>query len=215
MNDEGEHPCFGGATPAQRANMLYYEFLNRILGEVSTELHLNTDDILPGTEEEVADEALMKLTGRATVFGVVGLPLCIIVAFLGLLLAGRTINVISLAGIAFALGGVDDFACQALTHGLLAAVAGVLHQRHVHAQADTEEGDAVLAGVPDGPQLAVDAAHAESAGDADGVDAGQRPGRTLGGDDQGPFPQAAVDAALDGHGEVGHIQVDDFSFHLP
>ena len=53
LNDRGEHPCFGGATPAQRANMFYYEFNG------STELPLNTDDILPGTEEQVAVEALL------------------------------------------------------------------------------------------------------------------------------------------------------------
>ena len=45
---------------------------------------------------------------RATFIGVIGIPICIIVAFLGLLLAGRTINVISLAGIAFAIGMTLD-----------------------------------------------------------------------------------------------------------
>ncbi|TDG15444.1 efflux RND transporter permease subunit [Seongchinamella unica] len=45
---------------------------------------------------------------RTTAVGVIGIPLCIIVAFLGLLMAGRTINVISLAGIAFALGMTLD-----------------------------------------------------------------------------------------------------------
>ena len=44
----------------------------------------------------------------ATAIGVLGIPICVIVAFLGLLLAGRTINVISLAGIAFALGMTLD-----------------------------------------------------------------------------------------------------------
>lgn len=45
---------------------------------------------------------------RTTLVGVVGIPICVIVAFLGLLLAGRTINVISLAGIAFAIGMTLD-----------------------------------------------------------------------------------------------------------
>lgn len=44
----------------------------------------------------------------ATLVGVLGIPICVIVAFLGLLLAGRTINVISLAGIAFAIGMTLD-----------------------------------------------------------------------------------------------------------
>ncbi|MFA7556049.1 MAG: efflux RND transporter permease subunit [Spongiibacteraceae bacterium] len=45
---------------------------------------------------------------RATAVGVMGIPICIIVAFLGLLVTGRTINVISLAGIAFAIGMTLD-----------------------------------------------------------------------------------------------------------
>ncbi len=47
-------------------------------------------------------------SARATMAGVIGIPICIIVAFLGLLIAGRTINVISLAGIAFAIGMTLD-----------------------------------------------------------------------------------------------------------
>jgi len=45
---------------------------------------------------------------RMTLAGVLGIPVCVILAFLGLLLAGRTINVISLAGIAFAIGMTLD-----------------------------------------------------------------------------------------------------------
>ena len=45
---------------------------------------------------------------RATLVGVIGIPLCTIAAFIGLLLAGRTINVISLAGVAFAIGMTLD-----------------------------------------------------------------------------------------------------------
>lgn len=45
---------------------------------------------------------------KATALGVIGIPICIIAAFLGLLLTGRTINVISLAGIAFAIGMTLD-----------------------------------------------------------------------------------------------------------
>ncbi len=43
-----------------------------------------------------------------TAIGVVGVPLCTLAAFLGLEMAGRTINVISLAGIAFAIGMTLD-----------------------------------------------------------------------------------------------------------
>jgi len=45
---------------------------------------------------------------KATVVGVVGIPICTIAAFIGLMLAGRTINVISLAGVAFAIGMTLD-----------------------------------------------------------------------------------------------------------
>ncbi|MBS3803829.1 MAG: efflux RND transporter permease subunit [Oleiphilaceae bacterium] len=45
---------------------------------------------------------------RGTAVGVVGIPVCTIAAFLGLLMTGRTINVISLAGVAFAIGMTID-----------------------------------------------------------------------------------------------------------
>ncbi len=43
-----------------------------------------------------------------TLVGVLGIPVCTIAAFLGLFLADRTINVISLAGVAFAIGMTVD-----------------------------------------------------------------------------------------------------------
>lgn len=51
---------------------------------------------------------LFLRSGRATLVGIMGIPICTIAAFIGLLLAGRTINVISLAGIAFAIGMTLD-----------------------------------------------------------------------------------------------------------
>ena len=44
----------------------------------------------------------------ATVIGAMGIPVCTLAAFLGLLISGRTINVISLAGVAFAIGMTLD-----------------------------------------------------------------------------------------------------------
>jgi multidrug efflux pump subunit AcrB len=44
----------------------------------------------------------------ATLIGILGIPICAVAALLGLLLAGRTINVISLAGVAFAIGMTLD-----------------------------------------------------------------------------------------------------------
>jgi multidrug efflux pump subunit AcrB len=51
---------------------------------------------------------LFLRSGRATAVALIGIPICTIAAFLGLLAAGRTINVISLAGIAFAIGMTLD-----------------------------------------------------------------------------------------------------------
>ena len=47
-------------------------------------------------------------SGRSTLIGVMGIPICTIAAFLALLAFGRTINVISLAGVAFAIGMTVD-----------------------------------------------------------------------------------------------------------
>jgi multidrug efflux pump subunit AcrB len=44
----------------------------------------------------------------ATLIGAIGIPICTVAAFLGLLLTGRTINVMSLAGVAFAIGMTLD-----------------------------------------------------------------------------------------------------------
>lgn len=72
---------------------------------------------------------------RSTLIGVMGVPICTIAAFLGLLLFERTINVISLAGVAFAIGMTVDNTIvvlenieQAKQRGLSkldAAIAGV------------------------------------------------------------------------------------------
>ncbi|NMP31156.1 efflux RND transporter permease subunit [Thalassotalea sp. M1531] len=47
-------------------------------------------------------------SGKATLVGVLGIPLCTIAAFFALMMFGRTINVISLAGVAFAIGMTVD-----------------------------------------------------------------------------------------------------------
>lgn len=51
---------------------------------------------------------LFLRSGPATAIGAIGIPICTLAAFLGLLMAGRTINVISLAGVAFAIGMTLD-----------------------------------------------------------------------------------------------------------
>ncbi len=51
---------------------------------------------------------LFLRTPSATLIGAIGIPICTLAAFLGLLVSGRTINVISLAGVAFAIGMTLD-----------------------------------------------------------------------------------------------------------
>lgn len=78
---------------------------------------------------------LFLRSGRATLICLLGIPVCTIAAFIGLASFGRTINVISLAGIAFAIGMTLDNSIvvlesieQARRKGLdkiSAAVAGV------------------------------------------------------------------------------------------
>ncbi len=47
-------------------------------------------------------------SGKATLVGVMGIPLCTIASFIALMIFDRTINVISLAGVAFAIGMTVD-----------------------------------------------------------------------------------------------------------
>ncbi|MGD8567626.1 MAG: efflux RND transporter permease subunit [Gammaproteobacteria bacterium] len=78
---------------------------------------------------------LFLRSGRATLVGVMGIPVCTIAAFIGLLLTGRTVNVISLAGVAFAIGMTLDNGIVVLesiererrrgTDALRAAIEGV------------------------------------------------------------------------------------------
>jgi len=51
---------------------------------------------------------LFLRSAKATAVGIIGIPICTIAGFIGLMLAGRTVNVISLAGIAFAIGMTLD-----------------------------------------------------------------------------------------------------------
>jgi multidrug efflux pump subunit AcrB len=97
--------------------------LNRdVLGPAGLQIERIADDVVY-VEESLANvwqnlvlgallaTAVMYLFLRSlkvTLAAVVGIPICVIVAFLGLLLAGRTVNVISLAGIAFAIGMTVD-----------------------------------------------------------------------------------------------------------
>ena len=71
----------------------------------------------------------------STLIGAMGIPVCTIAAFLGLLLTGRSINVISLAGIAFAIG-------MTLDNSIV-----VMENIHRHRRSGKGLFDAALAGV--------------------------------------------------------------------
>jgi multidrug efflux pump subunit AcrB len=107
----------------KRAMAPVVEELNRTrLAQAGLELKLVSDDVRY-VEDSVRNVFQNLLLGavlatlvmylflrswQATVVGVMGIPICTLAAFIGLLLAGRTINVISLAGIAFAIGMTVD-----------------------------------------------------------------------------------------------------------
>jgi multidrug efflux pump subunit AcrB len=107
----------------KRAMMPVVEDLNRsLLDRNGLELRLVNDDVkyveasvrnvfqnlLLGAVLATLVMYLFLRSRQATLVGVMGIPICTLAAFLGLLLAGRTINVISLAGIAFAIGMTVD-----------------------------------------------------------------------------------------------------------
>lgn len=107
----------------KRAMLPEIDALNRqVLEPVGLRLRLLTDDVRY-VEDSVRNVwtnlvlgALLATAvmygflrrGWLTVIGVGGIPVCTLAAFTGLLLAGRTINVISLAGVAFAIGMTLD-----------------------------------------------------------------------------------------------------------
>lgn len=107
----------------KRAMLAEVEAINaEVLNPAGMHLALNSDDVryveasirnvwtnlaLGGVFATLVMFAFLR-SGRATVVGVIGIPLCAVAAFIALMLSGRTINVISLAGVAFALGMTID-----------------------------------------------------------------------------------------------------------
>jgi multidrug efflux pump subunit AcrB len=107
----------------KRAVLPEVERINgELLAPLGLEMNLSSDDVRY-VEDSVANvwsnlalgallaTAVMFLflrSGRATLLGVIAIPICTIAAFIGLLAFGRTLNVISLAGVAFAIGMTLD-----------------------------------------------------------------------------------------------------------
>ncbi|MGB7183202.1 MAG: efflux RND transporter permease subunit, partial [Burkholderiaceae bacterium] len=98
------------------------ELNERILKPVGLQLELTADDVgyvqasLTNVWTNLAIGAVLATlvmfaflkSGMTTAIGVIGIPICTIAAILGLAVSGRTINVISLAGVAFAIGMTLD-----------------------------------------------------------------------------------------------------------
>ena len=94
----------------------------QLLSQNGLELNLMSDDVtyvrssLENVWTNLALGALLATlvmyyflrSGKATLVGVMGIPVCTLAAFLALMAFGRTINVISLAGVAFAIGMTVD-----------------------------------------------------------------------------------------------------------
>lgn len=107
----------------KRAMLPAVDEVNRdLLADLGLEMTLSSDDARY-VEDSVANVwtnlalgaglATLVMFGflrskRQTLTGVIAIPICTIAAFVGLLLAGRTLNVISLAGVAFAIGMTVD-----------------------------------------------------------------------------------------------------------
>jgi multidrug efflux pump subunit AcrB len=107
----------------KRAMLPTVEEINRdLLQPLGMRLVLTTDDVryvqasvanvwqnlFLGAVLATAVMFLFLRSWRATLVGVIGVPICTVAAFIGLLAFGRTINVISLAGVAFAIGMTLD-----------------------------------------------------------------------------------------------------------
>ena len=78
------------------------------VGYVEASIHNVWTNLLIGAVLASLVMFLFLRTVKSTLIGIMGIPICTIAAFIGLILAGRTINVISLAGVAFAIGMTLD-----------------------------------------------------------------------------------------------------------
>ncbi len=134
----------------KRAMLAEVEAINReVLAPAGMHLDLTSDDVryveasvfnvwknlLIGACLATAVMFVFLRSLRSTAVGVIGIPICTIAAFIGLIATGRTINVISLAGVAFAIGMTLDnsivvlesieLECRRGLDRVRAAVAGI------------------------------------------------------------------------------------------
>ncbi|KJS09142.1 MAG: acriflavin resistance protein [Gammaproteobacteria bacterium BRH_c0] len=91
-----------------RANGLQLILIGDDVRYVQASIRNVVTNLLIGAMLATAVMFLFLRSPRATFIALMGIPVCTIAAFLGLLVFGRTINVISLAGVALAIGMTLD-----------------------------------------------------------------------------------------------------------
>ena len=140
------------------ANAAIAELNAGLAGDYGVEIVMRSDDVryiqdsvftviknlMIGAVLAVLVLRLFLRSWSATMIGAVGIPVCALAAFLGLLLTGRTINVISLAGVAFAIGMTMDNSIVVLEN-IMRMVAGGMDRRKAALEGVREVWPAVLA----------------------------------------------------------------------
>ncbi len=87
---------------------LYLRFLHADTIYIKQAVGVIASNLVLGALLALAVLYLFLRSATSTLIGAIGIPVCTIAAFLGLLVTGRTINVISLSGVAFAIGMTLD-----------------------------------------------------------------------------------------------------------
>ncbi|MBL4623125.1 MAG: efflux RND transporter permease subunit, partial [Immundisolibacteraceae bacterium] len=114
---------------------LYLRFLHSDTVYIKQAVGVIASNLVLGALLALGVLYLFLRSASSTFIGAIGIPVCTIAAFLGLLVTGRTINVISLSGVAFAIG-------MTLDNSIV-----VLENIQRHRQMGKERFDAALAGV--------------------------------------------------------------------
>lgn len=114
---------------------LYLRFLHADTVYIKQAVGVIASNLVLGALLALGILYLFLRSASSTFIGAIGIPVCTIAAFLGLLVTGRTINVISLSGVAFAIG-------MTLDNSIV-----VLENIQRHRQMGKDRFDAALAGV--------------------------------------------------------------------
>ena len=91
-----------------RDNGMVMRLISEDVRYVETSVRIVSQSLLVGALLATLVLFLFLRSTSATLVGALGIPVCAVAAFLGLLISGRTMNVISLAGVAFAIGMTLD-----------------------------------------------------------------------------------------------------------